>query len=348
VNLSNELLYRTGIKLMNKGRWQEAADSFTAALANDARNGRYLISRAECLIALNDYQTAIRDYESAAKVKDFVFQAHMGIARCKEATDDLKGALASYSEVALLNPKFPEVYLSRGKVFHRLGDKKEALEDFKKGISLACIDPLEFFQQQELTEYIELFGRKTPKGSRSIDEIIDILCEPENRPFSENRANLYELGFGESGAYEEDIGELQAFLQIRFPQSYSDFLTVFDGGDFRHLRIFSATKGKQFSIYDELDHLQKDFAKFPKQLIPIASDYDGDNLFCFNLNREHNGEYEIVKWETAYAHNELVHVADKFTEFVEQELLMTNCGDGRNEDDSEDERSEGDHDDEYF
>lgn len=317
VTSTPQSLYRNGLKLINKGRYEEAAAVFTAALEQEPDNSSYLMSRGECHVAMNNYQEAIRDYESTLRLSESSFQAHWGLARCKEAIDDIDGAIASYNNALELNPEFSEGFFNRGKLLHFLGQKESALADFRRAYEKAILnrpDPAEFFR--DMPEYVQHFsGDALQTETFATRSLMELLATIKADPESEFAG----------GASEEAIRELEKSLGVTFPAGYVNFLRNFDGGEFRLVRMFSVAAERGYGrIEDQVLFLRNNLPAFADgYLIPIGDDFGG-NVYCFDTAEEQDGEYRILQWDHENDDDaEPDLVADSFCEFLEFELLGT-------------------------
>lgn len=315
VSTTPQALYRNGLKLINKGRFDEATAVFSAALQQDPNNAHYLMSRGECFAAMEDYDSAISDFESTLRLNDGAFQAYWGLARCMEAKDDLDGALSNYNSALDLNPEFADGYFNRGKLLHLLGKTQAALADFRQAYAKAILnrpDPEEFFR--DMPEYIHFFKEKEPAKENYVTRsLMDLLLAIRQDPESE---------FAE-GASELDIQRLQKALGITFPPSYIEFLKNFDGGEFRLVRIFSVAAERGYGrVAEQMAFLQDNVKVFAEGiLVPIGDDFGG-NIYCFDVEVEQDGEFQIVQWDHEnVGDDEPQPVADSFCEFLEFELL---------------------------
>ncbi|MBY0551412.1 MAG: SMI1/KNR4 family protein [Candidatus Obscuribacterales bacterium] len=316
VGTTPQALYRNGLKLINRGRFDEAAAVFSAALLEEPNNAHYLMSRGECFVAMQDYDAAISDFESTLRLNDGAFQAHWGLARCMEAKDDLDGALSNYNNALELNPDFSDGYFNRGKLLHHLGQTQAALADFRQAYAKAILnrpDPEEFFR--DMPEYIHFFNEKELPAresyvTRSLMELLHAIRQDPESEFAD-------------GASEMDIQRLQKALGITFPTSYVEFLKNFDGGEFRLVRMFSIAAERGFGrVAEQTAFLQNNVKVFADGiLVPIGDDFGG-NIYCFDVEVEQDGEFQIVRWnhENDDA-GEPQPVADSFCEFLEFDLL---------------------------
>jgi cell wall assembly regulator SMI1 len=133
------------------------------------------------------------------------------------------------------------------------------------------------------------------------------------------------------GATEANIDAAQEAVGVRFPPSYIEFLRLFNGGEFRYLRLHRIGEDKMveemgpYSGYeyvgdlvgyvretdnflanwerpedeDEANRFTNPFYEgvYARRFFPIGDDFGG-NYFCFDLTQEReNGEYPVLQWE---------------------------------------------------
>jgi len=143
---------------------------------------------------------------------------------------------------------------------------------------------------------------------KSITEIISLL--------SNDSENLYP-----GGASEEEISELEQELGTTLPLGYVEFLKKFGGGSFRHLQLYSiASEDENFPDFMEqvFTHTGNIHLVQQGDLLPFADDYEG-NIFCFDLQHSRDGEFQVVRWNHDFKHeDEPILIAQNFAEFLQK------------------------------
>ena len=86
-------------------------------------------------------------------------------------------------------------------------------------------------------------------------------------------------------------------IGIRFPPSYAQFLSHFDGGEFRHVRMHSMQ-----ALANESEKARAYVPAIDKgEMFPFGSSWGGD-LYCFKLSEPaEDGEYPVLAWNHEYS-----------------------------------------------
>ncbi len=143
---------------------------------------------------------------------------------------------------------------------------------------------------------------------------------------------------------DAEIAALEELLQTRLPDSYKDFLQVANGGnldgyfvevdhpDMKVPRSFSllyGTKprleGSRFGIFEHEIELSREAAQLPPQVLPIARDNSGCELYLDLTDFEETGEDRVVAFihgipdiEDQPEANAWVTIALHFEDFLKQ------------------------------
>ncbi|MBZ0188822.1 MAG: SMI1/KNR4 family protein [Candidatus Obscuribacterales bacterium] len=129
-----------------------------------------------------------------------------------------------------------------------------------------------------------------------------------------DRSNLVNVG-----APIALIEALQERIQVRFPDSYIEFLEEFDGGEFPFARMHCVTENGA-GWFDFEQQCSAFFSNAPmlglRSLLPFARSY-GSNVFCFELRRIENGEAPILEFDNEGGNQDLFQVGDNLKSWIE-------------------------------
>ncbi len=123
--------HNAAVTLMQAGRYQEAIDGFTQALAIQPDSSETLVHRGMAYMAIDMEEKALADFERASpspaasvdELASFRGDCLFVLGREKEAEE-------TYTEGLALSPDNPKLLLRRAQVRGQLDDYDGALEDF--------------------------------------------------------------------------------------------------------------------------------------------------------------------------------------------------------------------------
>ena len=103
------------------------------------------LERGELKRTHGDPAGAQEDYELAAKASPGIVDVDLCRARLLVDTEKLQDALALFDKVAAASPEHTEVFIDRARLKMKLGDRKGAIADYRKGAFLAASPEPEIF-----------------------------------------------------------------------------------------------------------------------------------------------------------------------------------------------------------
>ncbi|MBN8704021.1 MAG: hypothetical protein J0M08_13215 [Bacteroidetes bacterium] len=118
--------------------WQDSLTVTTNAIEQNEGNYLYkdfiYASRGVAKDKLEDYASAILDYDKSLEYNPTYYQVYYNRALDKEKIKDLSGALADYSKAVEVNPSYAKAYFSRGTLKINTSDLAGAIQDFDLAI----------------------------------------------------------------------------------------------------------------------------------------------------------------------------------------------------------------------
>lgn len=131
-----------------------------------------------------------------------------------------------------------------------------------------------------------------------------------------DRANLIA-----GGTPDEAVSELEQELGIELPQSYKQFVRMFDGGEFGFGRMHAITPSGA-GWFDFRLELERFFESNPRMgvrhVVPFARSY-GSDVFCFDMNNVQSGEPAIVMFDGELdQRQDLLKQADSFAQWIKK------------------------------
>jgi tetratricopeptide (TPR) repeat protein len=159
-----------GEKLLKKGRYAEAIQSFDRALAGQSGLVNAYLLRGRANSALNQSEAAIRDFTSAARLDPSSGDPLVDRAGVRLQLKDYQAVVADCGEAIRRNPKLSRAYLTRGMAWREMGNLPQSLEDFDRAVELSP-DIDTYFQRA--TTY-QLSGKHS-QALADLDQVIILL-----------------------------------------------------------------------------------------------------------------------------------------------------------------------------
>lgn len=128
------------VRLMQARDWAGALQRIDRALAIDAQDRRFLMHRAQCLMALGRRAEAFAAAESAQRFAAADGAVSDAIGTLYSAGNDQKRALAAYDRAVALQPRNPRFLYNRASARRFLGLFAGAEEDYDRVIALQPTD----------------------------------------------------------------------------------------------------------------------------------------------------------------------------------------------------------------
>jgi tetratricopeptide (TPR) repeat protein/S1-C subfamily serine protease len=126
--------YRSFI-LRELQRYPEALVSISQAISLEPQDITLLNEKALVVSKVNSNSEAIKIYNEIIKREEKAW-AYSSRGNFKSGLGDKKGAMLDYDKAITINPRFDMAYVNRGIVKSELGDKKGAILDYDKAITI--------------------------------------------------------------------------------------------------------------------------------------------------------------------------------------------------------------------
>ena len=143
---SPEITYFIGCCLLNEGHFESALNSFRMSLQ------------------LNPHQDR---------------NVYIYMAICLKAMNNLSAAISILDEVTDKNPQFEEAFFYKGKIFFKLKNYHEAIQNFKKCLALNQKNDLAYIQ---MSDCLKIIG-KTTEALRFYEKAVLVNGKNRERAF---------------------------------------------------------------------------------------------------------------------------------------------------------------------
>jgi len=124
-----EALVQAGVQNLSPGRYEKAIEQFTQAIALDPNSSNAYFQRAFAKEALNAFDDALADYQTALQLNPGLTAARTARAAIYSNKGDHRRAIDELTQVIESQPN-AEAYYNRGRAYASLGEHARAIEDF--------------------------------------------------------------------------------------------------------------------------------------------------------------------------------------------------------------------------
>jgi tetratricopeptide (TPR) repeat protein len=146
---NSETLFNLALAKYNTGDYKGCVKYSTRGIAVDSAYAAHHFRRGVCHAELEDFQSAIRDYNKAIELDKKSFSYfNRAIARWKSG--DPNGGITDFTQALALEPKDETAFYYRALIYEEIGDTTAALTDLKKSISLKPNDPDIYYERAHL------------------------------------------------------------------------------------------------------------------------------------------------------------------------------------------------------
>lgn len=129
-------LNEQGASLFGQGRYAEAVECFTGAIAKNPHFAFAYHNRGSAYGKMKNYTQAAADFSQAIALDGNYATAYSGRGFAYYGMEAYERAAADFCKAISLNSNYAEAYYGRGNVYMILGDYGEALRDYEKALSL--------------------------------------------------------------------------------------------------------------------------------------------------------------------------------------------------------------------
>ena len=197
---SPEVLIERGHLMESRGKFQEAIDAYTRALAQRPNSATTYYDRGVAYGRLNSWKEATDDYSRAIEHDPGMARAYNNRATAYAEQHQYQQAIADFTKAISLDPRGGLTYRNRGLAYHDLGQLNQAIEDYTVAIRL---DPSVFEGPFERgNAYLDTGDYK--KAVADFDRAIAI--DPTHATAWLNRGEAYRR-LGDSKRADEDTAK---------------------------------------------------------------------------------------------------------------------------------------------
>jgi tetratricopeptide (TPR) repeat protein len=134
--LDSEIDYvNQGIKIYQKGQYQESIRLFTNAIKSNPLYGNAYYHRGNAKFELADYQGALSDYNEAVRFIPDSADIYCSRGNAKSALANFQEAIKDYNLAVSLNPLFAKAYCARGDAKVAINENG-AIDDYNNAIQM--------------------------------------------------------------------------------------------------------------------------------------------------------------------------------------------------------------------
>jgi tetratricopeptide (TPR) repeat protein len=124
-----------GNVLLMKHEYKNARAWYTKAITINPANAQGYLNRGKAFVALEDFRPALADLGKALTLAPYLAEAHVLRGDVQQKDNDPVKSIEEYTAALQLQPS-AAVYTSRGGLYARRGQYKQALDDFTRAIVL--------------------------------------------------------------------------------------------------------------------------------------------------------------------------------------------------------------------
>lgn len=140
-----EEMYARGLDLFENNRFKDAENVFTEIIKRDSSVTEAFVFRALSKHSLQDYSSALQDFEMALYNNPFDTLVYLMKADLETDMDLYEAAIVDYSNAIALNPEDAEFYRSRGNLYYFLDHYLLSAQDFQEASKLSPGDASDYF-----------------------------------------------------------------------------------------------------------------------------------------------------------------------------------------------------------
>jgi tetratricopeptide (TPR) repeat protein len=132
--------FSTAQELLLAGELERAITELDKAISIDPDYIEYYLNRGSVYRQLGNYESALNDFDKAIdRASDQMLQlaGYYERAVLYHLCNHYEQAIADYTRVIALHPKFPVAYVNRGIAYEEWGKIQEAIADFQRFIKLS-------------------------------------------------------------------------------------------------------------------------------------------------------------------------------------------------------------------
>ncbi len=136
---SSSLYYNRGAAKRKLNNFEGAIEDYSKAIALRPKFIEAMLARGVAKQYLNDGSGALKDYQAAFTADSTCAMAYNNYAIAIEDSN-INLAIRFYTKAIHFNRNYTTAYVSRGKLYEKLGDNEAACYDFKKAEALGSFD----------------------------------------------------------------------------------------------------------------------------------------------------------------------------------------------------------------
>lgn len=162
-------LYKKGMVLSDKGKYEEALKVFDKSLKADSNLYLTWYERGILNYTLNNKWEAYHDFSRTLALNPNFAQALLYRGSVNKDIADYRAALRDYTDAKKLDANYDNIYLLRGIVYEMIGMNDSACDDYRTALDLGyskaddkvklCDEPVD--EEEEIFYITELTGRST-------------------------------------------------------------------------------------------------------------------------------------------------------------------------------------------
>ncbi|MDD3875680.1 MAG: tetratricopeptide repeat protein [Bacteroidales bacterium] len=116
--------------------WSDSLTLWSQEVKVNPNNALAYANRGEALYLLEDFESAISDFDMAISLNPNFFEAYNNRGIAKKETGDYSGAIDDYKMASNINPNYAEAFFNRGSIRGEMGDDSMAIANYSKSIEI--------------------------------------------------------------------------------------------------------------------------------------------------------------------------------------------------------------------
>jgi predicted TPR repeat methyltransferase len=125
-----------GFIAFKSGRYMDAVEALSAAVARDAGNAQCLYNRGLAWVRIGRLEAAADDFERAVAIRPDFFAARVSLGNALKALGKLHEATAQYRTALEANPSYALAHLNLGRTLRDKGELVDAKAHFERALAI--------------------------------------------------------------------------------------------------------------------------------------------------------------------------------------------------------------------
>jgi clan AA aspartic protease (TIGR02281 family) len=120
--------------------YEDAIKSYSEAIKKDPKEVDYLLRRAVCYAALEDYSKSDADYKKALEIDNTSMAANLGLVDNMIGREEYEETLVALNRLEKIDPRNDRIFYKRAIIYAKMKDFKKAIDDMIQSMYYDEID----------------------------------------------------------------------------------------------------------------------------------------------------------------------------------------------------------------